>query len=605
MINQIALFLLTTSLTARLFVSGVRADAGTNVVINALTIASTLCFLLSKAASGGLTLRYSLLDLCLLLFATLSMASVFVAEYKLAAIVYGTSFLSLVLLFWIVANFIDSADLLRILLPSLVIVVMYGIYHQIFGDPKDPTVKSNFSVANIYSGFLAVTLLFSLALPLRWKLLLIPLAMASLVFGITFASISCMAAAIVFSPFAWRVGKKTAFICAISCMFVTALLFFLLSPTGKREVYETAVKANGFLQQQSGSELYPLGVGLNNFQDYYAQYQKEVLYETHKAHHDYLQIFAELGPLGLVVFLLIWILIIRQGFVRDFKEESNETTIRSPLVIFGAFLGFAIAYLLNDTFSDLLNGPLLLFIFLLCWILLYLRLPIIPITHTERSWITSALIAASIFMASNTVMYELNFAVLLFLLGALVVRHSPNKTIRIGQAPLVGLSIIFALLLVPICIFSIRLVMSYTMKHDPQQAASINTLDPSLYLKGARESYNDFKSAKTEAAKSYLLAKTNLDLQNALRVRPRDCRIYFFLGKIEYEQDMPLANTRFAECVRLYPAKPIYWYWFAKTSEKNVAKERFKHALQLHAKAVSGSKLSEDILNEITDLLKN
>jgi len=66
-----------------------------------------------------------------------------------------------------------------------------------------------------------------------------------------------------------------------------------------------------------------LGVGLDNFADYYGGYKRAGDQEARRAHNDYVQIGAEMGLMGLLLYLLFW-----AGFWR--RVRRGETAPLSP-----------------------------------------------------------------------------------------------------------------------------------------------------------------------------------------------------------------------------------------------------------------------------------
>lgn len=65
------------------------------------------------------------------------------------------------------------------------------------------------------------------------------------------------------------------------------------------------------------------GVGLNQFGSAYLQYKSASAGETIKAHNDYLQIASEMGIPAFFIFLLIWLLILR-SYSRKFINTNNS-----------------------------------------------------------------------------------------------------------------------------------------------------------------------------------------------------------------------------------------------------------------------------------------
>jgi len=111
----------------------------------------------------------------------------------------------------------------------------------------------------------------------------------------------------------------------------------------KRDVYwDAAARA---------AKAHPLGVGMNNFEDYYPQYKDDRQEEVTQAHNDYLQILAELGIAGLLAFLAL--LLVAGGLaLKPPCEEAPEATtgIAMPTCI-GIGVGFLVAFGLQGVFD--------------------------------------------------------------------------------------------------------------------------------------------------------------------------------------------------------------------------------------------------------------
>ena len=79
-----------------------------------------------------------------------------------------------------------------------------------------------------------------------------------------------------------------------------------------------------------------IGYGPGSYGSVYAQYKMLAAEETQFAHNNYLQVWAESGIGGCIVFVSIWILGLREG-LRHFKE--NGLASHNDIIRFGAFLG--------------------------------------------------------------------------------------------------------------------------------------------------------------------------------------------------------------------------------------------------------------------------
>ncbi len=112
--------------------------------------------------------------------------------------------------------------------------------------------------------------------------------------------------------------------------------------------------------------LFGSGIGTfkMNYLDYQANYLKENPYyikysgKAAEAHNEYLQIWAELGIIGLGIFLSI-IFIFYNIAIKYFKNEESN---RNKIIVFGLLLGITI-FLIHNLFTFPLHVPVLGFTF--------------------------------------------------------------------------------------------------------------------------------------------------------------------------------------------------------------------------------------------------
>ncbi|MBI4712061.1 MAG: O-antigen ligase family protein, partial [Planctomycetes bacterium] len=82
---------------------------------------------------------------------------------------------------------------------------------------------------------------------------------------------------------------------------------------------------------------HPFGVGINGFPDAYLLYKSAGAGITQKTHNDFLQIGAEMGIIGLIVFVAIFGLIL----VRGLKAINRTDDIKEKAVLIGLVAGLA------------------------------------------------------------------------------------------------------------------------------------------------------------------------------------------------------------------------------------------------------------------------
>ncbi|MFC1525051.1 O-antigen ligase family protein, partial [Planctomycetota bacterium] len=146
------------------------------------------------------------------------------------------------------------------------------------------------------------------------------------------------------------------------------------------------------------------GIGLNNLADHYLIYKDVSAAETTKTHNDFLQIMAELGILGLISFLGIWFMTLKQGL---FKSPHTANTVSLPgpgnrfYLLIPALLGGALAFLLSNMFQAPLRITeeffcillVIVFFIWLGWILVNLK---VIQSHILRLGLISGLVAVLI-----------------------------------------------------------------------------------------------------------------------------------------------------------------------------------------------------------------
>ncbi|HTF57681.1 MAG TPA: O-antigen ligase family protein, partial [Planctomycetota bacterium] len=99
------------------------------------------------------------------------------------------------------------------------------------------------------------------------------------------------------------------------------------------------------------AKAHPLGIGMNNFEDYYPQYKDDRQEEVRNAHNDYLQILAELGIAGLLGFLALLVVAGGLALKAPCEEPAEATTGPSLPACIGIGAGFLVAFGLQGIFN--------------------------------------------------------------------------------------------------------------------------------------------------------------------------------------------------------------------------------------------------------------
>ncbi|MBI2899354.1 MAG: O-antigen ligase family protein [Planctomycetes bacterium] len=313
---------------------------GTNVFVHALVLAGATAWLAGAALRGKWTFRWTGPGVAFLLFALLGLVSVQRASYKLSALEHAYVYGTLAVLYFAILNlFATRRHLLLTLLFGFVLVVsLYSILQRfaIFphvrvestGDPRRASpefearllsneVFGTFFYPNTLAGFLALALpvIAGFLFDARGKvrgLAAVPLAGGLFALALTGSMGGWVAAgagflllgALLATRGRERLRRFLWTACGTGAAVVVALVIAGPLAPGRlrnesmrmRDIYWSA--AAKIAKDHPG-----MGVGLDNFREFYPAYRSDAQQEVKRAHNDYLQVLAELGIPGALAFL--------------------------------------------------------------------------------------------------------------------------------------------------------------------------------------------------------------------------------------------------------------------------------------------------------------
>ncbi|MFH1227136.1 MAG: O-antigen ligase family protein [Planctomycetota bacterium] len=371
MILSFEIFLIIAAVVLRLLISGSTDGIGLNIAIGLLVWMALLLRLVRKPDIVAAARRFILLLPAI--FGCLVVYSFFIAPYKFGALPYGFAWLTDIVLFYLIVSLNKPYLFISVFAGSAVLISFYGLYQHLWGlesvrqaVSQDPHLL-DFVPAEFRNNFLTrlnanepfATFIYQNSLG-GFLVLVIPIILSLLSRNIftRFATllnliISGVLAVMVYVL--WSTGAKGAWVAAgfalilffvlknwhrfvrpaktavIAVSIAGAVLsgvVFLYILTAKN-VPDSLNSISDSLNIRYGywrgaAEIikhHPFGVGLNQFVDHYLIYREANTGITQKAHNDFLQIGAETGIIGLVVFVAVFGGILFLGLFRVIKGQ--------------------------------------------------------------------------------------------------------------------------------------------------------------------------------------------------------------------------------------------------------------------------------------------
>lgn len=279
-----------------------------------------MLWLTFSIAIGQLRIRYSFLDVAILIFLLTAVVSVVKAPNMHQAHLCLTQYFIYVLTYFLILNMLeDEKDfrlMLGILVLSAVLISLYAIYQYYIGLPE----------TRIYAGqYINKELLDSikerLASDRVFSTFIYPNTLAGYLF-------LCIPLVLVCRRMAGM--KKWLRILIVLIMFYALYLTFYRGSGSVDKIRNTSIFRWEYWT--AGIKMiknYPVfGIGPCNFSVLYPLYKLDIAEEVQYAHNNFLQVWAEQGIFGFLAFCLIWFIAIKKGL----SLPVRAGTIRWALV---------------------------------------------------------------------------------------------------------------------------------------------------------------------------------------------------------------------------------------------------------------------------------
>lgn len=649
-LTYLCIFLVVFQITLRVIVNGDVASFGVNIFIHTIILVVVAIWLLKSFLEGGFTFRLSGLEIPFLIFIVLCLITTVGAAHKMPAVAYTYSYISYILLFLFMVNFIGGRIrhiYLSLVLSLVFVLVIYAVLQYLFLFPiareqfrfnrnvsglpiellqefewrlAGDEVFATFVLSNSFAGFLVIFIplilgtvidsfrYFKEKIPLvalYVKLILVCLALYTLYLTGSKGGAVAFFASILFlvAFYLWRLSQfwKRVVKLTILIAIIAIIVFFVQGYMAKLIEKDASVKIRT-TYWGSAFEIIKkhsiVGIGLGNFGDYHTAYKSEEQNESIKVHNDYLQIGAELGIIGLVVFLLIWLL----PFVKAIKSKS-EDRIQEPthppyiiwVIIFAGFIAFILAFYMSNSFDDLprkidepKGQPTLAFVLFLSMALYFALIykNEYLLEGADRIY-TIAGAGAGIVAFLVHILADFDFSVLgvaegIFIALAIFVLLSSKKSVRefrISKWLILPVLAIIFIILVPALLFTWLKLIPYdsvirdasfqnsrgnlTGRLEPKYERNVLTGQPvkvgDVYVSGAEELYREASQlnpfdikphielagiynrlfwANTEKPDIVVLEEfansTIESMKNAIKLRWRSYQLYYWLADYYY-----------------------------------------------------------------------
>ncbi len=397
--GSILFFLLVLVVGMRPFVPDSKTTFSLHLVVNLLILAAVTVFILRQLLTNRLRIAKTGLELPAVVFLVAILISISVAAYKRPAILTGYSWTCYILLFFVIANSVRGTErrvLIWVLVASVFVVSMHGVHQRLFeipairaqlkarpdevrelmGLPAVPLsevwgrlegnkVFSTFTLSNSLAGFLGMMFPVQIALLLsvfrregRRRVSLILCGFA------TVAALTCLY--LTRSKGGWLaslVGLAILFVwlfrgflrrhrAAVAAVLVGLLIILLMAQLlnlmPPLRDYPSSFKVR-YGYWRAGTKMIArkplIGGGLGSWPDRYSIYKLPEDQETRKTHNDYIQLWVEMGLIGLGAYLWFWCAF----FLATRTSRSSNAPERAPPgdesrrpLILAAFAGLAV-----------------------------------------------------------------------------------------------------------------------------------------------------------------------------------------------------------------------------------------------------------------------
>ncbi len=621
--DRLALFLAAAGILSRWLVSGEAAGTGINLFIHLFFWIALAAWFAARALSGSASWRFTGAEFALLGFAIVCLLSALRAPAFLPAINRAVAVLSCALLFAFAVNAMGRAALLSLLFPTLFAMALYALLQravifsmveriydaarhgemtpELVSRLRTREVFATFIYPNAYAGFLALTI------PILGGALLdargagrLPLAIKGLSLGMCLTAlfltgslggwVAFLAGAVAFGALVLTRKRGRSWVVAAGAAAALAGALLVAGPLRSKLEKSHSMDVR-LIYWKAAARTFAtapvLGVGLDNFEDFYTQHKSDRQQETRKAHNDYLQVLAETGLLGGLAFaaLLLWGL--RRALSRDLAPAPPGPPLPGWFLPAAAASAFLLAYLLRGVFNDIpLQGrdpsPLLAVVIFAAWLgyfLLARREPDRPAVFTTLG-AAAGLTALLVHMAVDFDFYEAGVAMTLFLVLALFSGRAaevrlPRAVCAASAAALLLFAAPLLLLAVPRAIEADRARDAAT--RDAEAAAEAQTLNPfdaesrDLYAQAEFRAWDALRrkspESRLELESLELIVLAAID--RAIELRPQSW--VFPARKAQFHRGFRRA------CLERPDPRGI---------EKAAAEQHLLHAIELQSKAL-------------------
>ncbi len=484
--GALALFLLGTAFLLRLWVPGGAAGAGTNAFIHVLFLAGALVGLLSLLRRPVVEAHFSGAEIPLAIFVLLGAFSVTWASYKFPALQSALAYGAFALFSFAILNAFRTRPhlLFSLLFGFLFVLSLYCLLQKFVLLPEaraagaaDPRFQGSEMAARLASDEVFGTFLYPNSLA-GFLVLVLPI-LAGSILDRKKGRIPEILLLLLGGTVLFLTGSKGGWVSlGVAAIFLAALaitrnrdrlrkLVWIGTGTGVLLVTGLVVAgplAPGKLENASMRmrDIYwsaalriagdnpGLGVGLDNFQEYYPEYKGETQQETRKVHNDYLQILVEVGVPGLLAFLLLLGCVFRHAVRRPRDSLPLESTPRERewLIAVGVVSVF-LAWMIEGAFGLLWTSVLAV-----CWsAFAWFRHPRQPQENREgtRLGCVAGLAGFMVHMSVDFDFYEFGLAASLFLVLALIpLLGGRTFVLEMGRMVSISFSALLAIVLIPL-----------------------------------------------------------------------------------------------------------------------------------------------------------
>ncbi|GEM_PF-5502446 len=541
-----AVALVAGAVLLRWCASTAASGPGFNGLSHTLLILGAAIWLAEAALRGSWTFRWSGAGVALLLFALLGFLSIHRASYKLPVLEHAWVFFSLAVLYFVLLNLFAKrrAALLTILLGFLSVVSVYAILqrtsilpalrestlgrHERESAEFEARLLSNevwgtFFYPNTLAGFLAMALPIAAGFVLdsrKGRMFgLIALAAGLVALLLTGSKGGWVAAGVGFLLFGGLVATRNRpkwrpiLWSAVGAAGALVLVLVATGPLSPGRLRNESMRLRNIYWSSAvriATDHPALGVGLDNYQEFYPAYRGDAQQEVRKAHNDYLQVLADLGIPGAVLFLAFLLGTLHLGARRPLELDSAESSPRERWLLSGAgAAAILLALLFVQVFAELGGAALLLV--LGAW-LLFTAFAHRGIVETATGGLERTRLGAVAGFAAILVHLGVDFAfydygaatAIVFVSALIAILSGRGKSIELSAAPAGLAAALLVGVLVPMLLVLPRLLEADRLKGQwPELLQLAGTAEAKAEALAAEGKKGEAGDKRAEAAAHY------------------------------------------------------------------------------------------------------